>query len=152
MGREIRLHFSPCHMQQGPDNSPAPPDRDAGQAAAPAAAQEAHEDGLRLVVNGVGRGDLPGSDGLGGPLQEGIAEDTAGLLQIHARLSGKKGHILGAGIKGEAAGGRQVLDKTLVLVGGTTQAVVEMGHSQIQGPFRGEVPHDMQQAGGIRPA
>ena len=78
--------------EQGADQA-VPAGGDAGEAPEPGAPGEVEEDGLGVVVGGVGGGDQIGTRLLGGPAEKGIAQDAGGLFNARPGAGGLFPHI-----------------------------------------------------------
>ncbi len=114
---------------------------DAGQAFGPGTAQELHQDGLRLVVCGMGGGD--GIRGAGGEeVAEGfVAEIAGGLFDGFGVGLEAGGGVDAAEDEGNGEVAAERFNELLVLIGGlAAEAVVDMdgGEAEAQGGL-GEV-------------
>ena len=121
---------------------------DAGKSFGPGAAEELHEDGLGLVVGGVGGGN--GVDGAGGEqvAKGGVAEMAGGFLGGFGELFEAGGGVDAAEDEGNGEGPAEVLDELLVAIGGfAPEAVVHVdsGEAKAEGGF-GEVVGGVEEA------
>ena len=100
---------------------------DAAEALGPGAAKELHEDGLGLVVHGVGGEDDVGLAALEEAMEDLVTEVARGVFEAFAGGGGAGGYVDAVGVEGEVEVGAEVSDEGLVGVGlGAAEAVVDV--------------------------
>ena len=100
---------------------------DAAEALGPGAAEELEEDGLGLVVHGVGCEDGVGLAGAEEVMKDLIANRTGGLFEGFSGGGGAGGDVGGVEVEGDVQGAAELLDEALVGVGfGAADAVVDV--------------------------
>ena len=75
---------------------------DAAQSPKPGAPGQVKQDGLPVVVGGVGGSDQGGACLLSGPVEKGVTHLTGGLLRPNSHLCGLGRHVAGAGKQGDS--------------------------------------------------
>ena len=97
---QIFLHLGPCGGEHGADQ-PLPHRADAGQPPQAAAPEQVEQDGLSIVIRGVGGGDQGSAQLCRGLPEEGVTHLPGGLLQASSQLSGLGSHVAPAHIEGD---------------------------------------------------
>ena len=112
-------------MQQRPhDAAGARPDP--GEAVRAGAADQAHQQGLGLVVPVVSRSDAVGPHPRGGAAEERVALPVAGILQRDAAAPGRPRDVHALHVDRECERCGQLAAELLVSVGRRAQSVVEV--------------------------
>jgi len=109
---------------------------DGAEAFGPGSAEELHEDGLGLVVEGVGGEDGVGVSGGEEGGEEVVADSAGGLFDRLAGLGYAVGDAGLVEVEGDVVGDAEVLDEALVGVGlGAAKAVmnVDGGEADAEG-------------------
>ena len=83
---QIRPQVGPRHVQQRPDDQPAP-GIDAAEAGQPGAAHQLQQERLGLVVLRVADGDAVGPGSAGGPAEKVVADPAGCILERQATCS-----------------------------------------------------------------
>ena len=164
---EIVLHLPAGGSEHGPHQI-SPPGGDARHALESGPPDKVEQQGLGVVVGGVGGGDAVAAQALGSLAQEGVPHVTGGLLQPPALPGGLTGHVApahrqlhgGQGVfpfrpgnaLGAAPSGRKVPDKGLVPVGlRPPEAVVVVGGNQVEAQDVPQQPQPVEQVHRVRP-
>ena len=127
---------------------------DAGKAFQPGAAEELHEDGFGLVVEGVGGEDV-GGVALGEEGLEGlVAEGAGGFFEAFLVEGGLLASVDAADVEGDGEAGAEGFDEGLVGVGfvGSERVIdVECGEADAEGVARLGVGgvEEKQEGGGV---
>ena len=162
---QIILDFPAGGGEQGADQPPLA-GADAGEALETGAPDEMEEDGLSVVVGGVGGGDPVCTHGPRGLLQKGIPHPAGGLFQAQAQALCLPGDVSSTGDEPDGREGglargwvwatpvlHPALHKGLVPVGlGAPKMMVIVGGHQGEGTYRPQLVEPVEQTDGIRSA
>jgi hypothetical protein len=129
-GSEVGFDFGAASVEEGAEDSSfweGDDGVDGGEAFGPCTAEEFHEDGFGLVVEGVG-----GEDGVGVAGGEELGEEfvacvAGGFFDGFVCVGDAGGDVGVVEVKGDAEGDAEVFDKLLVGVGfGSAEMVVDV--------------------------
>jgi hypothetical protein len=128
VGNEVGQHGGAIDVEERPDD-PAPPPRDAGQAAGPCPLEDPHENGLDLIVGGVAERDAPRA---GDPRDtpEGRVPGDSGSLFRRPSVAAR--HLDPDDVSGAAQPSGQRLDEARVAIRLRAKAVVDVADRELE--------------------
>ena len=141
---EVGENLGPRRLEQRPDDADPfalPHGWNPRQPVQAAPAQQSEEDGLRLIVERVPRGDGRGSDLFRDARQESVPEAAPGILQGEPLARGEGPGIRRFGVMGQTERLAQRRDERRILRCAPPQPVVEVGDVERRAHFAAERNH-----------